>query len=256
MAEQGRAGRIGAALTGKPGLNLAQQLVEQLMDDIRSGKLLPGMKMPSETELRARFGVSRTVVREAVSRLQAAGLVESHQGKGSFVLMAPVEPGRGMHLSTINSAEDVLELMGFRLGIEVEAAGLAAASRSKSEADAITRTALVMRTIPSYSSQLLEADFAFHVGIARAAHNRFYHEVLTSLGPAMIAYPGYRLPRSGQPGPPATDEVLCREHEAIAQAIAEGDVDSARAAMRLHLVNTRNRLTRKNRHTATPHPLA
>ena len=233
------------ALSGRPGLNLAEQLVEVLMDDIRSGSLMPGMKMPSESALITRFRVSRTVVREAISRLQAAGLVESHQGKGSFVLMVPTEHRAGMNLSTVSTPEDVAELIGFRLGVEVEAAGLAATARSDSEADGIARAAAAMRSMPAQTSQLLEADFDFHRRIAQATGNRFYGELLESLGPAMIAYPAHRLPPLDQAGNIGPDEIICREHEAIAEAIADGDVDSARAAMRLHLSNTRNRLSRK-----------
>lgn len=234
-----------SGLSGAPGVSLAQQLVEVLMGDIRSGTLMPGMKMPSESALIARFGVSRPVVREAVSRLQAAGLVESHQGKGSFVLMTPVEYRGGMDMSTVSTQADVVELIGFRLGVEVEAAGLAASERSQAEADSITRAAAAMRLMPGQTSQLLEADFDFHLRVARATRNRFYGELLESLGPAMIAYPAHRLASPDQAGSVAADEVLCREHEAIAEAIADGDADSARAAMRLHLANSRNRLSRK-----------
>ena len=236
---------IKTTLSGRPGLNLAQQLMEVLMADIRSGVLMPGMKMPSESVLMRRFNVSRTVVREAVSRLQAAGLVESHQGKGSFVLLVPTHHGQGMSMSSVTTPEDVTELIGFRLGVEVEAAGLAAAERSDAEAAGLARAAASMRQIPAQTSQLLEADYAFHRQIAQATGNRFYGELIDSLGPAMIAYPAHRLPPLDQTGNFGPDEVICREHEAIAEAIADGDVDSARAAMRLHLANTRNRLTRK-----------
>ncbi|MET1087977.1 MAG: FadR/GntR family transcriptional regulator [Arthrobacter sp.] len=232
-------------LSGRPGLNLAQQLVEVLMADIRSGVLKPGMKMPSESALITRFGVSRTVVREAGSRLQAAGLVESHKGKGSFVLVVPSDHRPGAKLSVANRPEDMAELIGLRLGVEVEAAGLAAAGRSDAEADSIVRAAAAMRWIPAQTSQLLQADFEFHRRIAQATGNKFYGELLESFGPAMIAFPAHRLPPLEQTGHIGPDEVICREHEAIAEAIADGDVDSARAAMRLHLANTRNRLFRK-----------
>ncbi|MFE4836239.1 FadR/GntR family transcriptional regulator [Arthrobacter sp. NPDC056691] len=238
-------GTTKSALTAKPGFNLAQQLMEALMDDIRSGSLMPGMKIPSESTLMERFGVSRTVVREAVSRMQAAGLVETHQGKGSFVLMVPAERRAGMDMSTVNTPQDVAELIGFRLGVEVEAAGLAAAQRSDAEADGIVRAAAAMRSVPAQTRQLLEADFDFHRRVARATGNRFYGELLDSLGPGIIAYPAHRLTSPDMAGTVGPDEVICREHAAIAEAIADGDVDSARAAMRLHLSNSRNRLTRK-----------
>lgn len=237
-----------AALSGLPGLSLAQQLVERLVDEIRSGQLMPGMKLPSESGLMDRFGVSRTVVREAISKLQAAGLVESHQGKGTFVLMAPSESRHAMDLSAVSTTADVLELIGFRLGVEVEAAALAAANRTDIQTDSLFKAVARMRRVPAPTSQSVEADFDFHLKVARATGNRFYPELLESLGPAMIAYPGHRLPQAGTAGQDTTiglDEVICREHEAIAQAIADGDSDSARAAMRLHLANTRRRIAER-----------
>lgn len=236
------------ALSGRPGLSLAQQLVERLVDEIRSGQLMPGMKLPSESALMARFAVSRTVVREAISKLQASGLVESHQGKGTFVLMAPSEARPAMDLSGPRSVSDVLELVGFRMGVEVEAAALAAGHRTDAQTDSLLRAAARMRQVPAPTSQSVEADFDFHLKVARATGNRFYAELLESLGPAMIAYPGHRLPQPGTPGQEVAvglDEVICREHEAIAQAIADGDVESARAAMRLHLANTRRRIAER-----------
>ncbi|WP_235505967.1 FadR/GntR family transcriptional regulator [Arthrobacter sp. Leaf337] len=159
--------------------------------------------------------------------------------------MVPPDHRAGVKLSAANKPEDMAELIGLRLGVEVEAAGLAAAGRSDAEAEGIIRAAAAMRRIPAQTSQLLQADFDFHRRIAQATGNRFYGELLESLGPAMIAYPAHRLPPLDQAGHIGPDEVLCREHEAIAEAIADGDVDSARAAMRLHLANTRNRLSRK-----------
>jgi len=68
---------------------LAQRVVTGLKERILSGDLAPGSKLPSESELVAAYAVSRTVVREAVTRLRAEGLVETFQGLGSFVLAVP-----------------------------------------------------------------------------------------------------------------------------------------------------------------------
>jgi DNA-binding FadR family transcriptional regulator len=220
--------------------------MDALVEDIRTGLLMPGMKIPSESALIERFGVSRTVVREAVSRMQAAGLVETHQGKGSFVLLGPAEGAGVAALSALDTPEDVAELIGLRLGVEVEGAGLAAANRSAEESNGLVRAAAAMRSMTAQTKELLEADFDFHRRIAHATGNRFYGELIDSLGPAMIAYPAHRLGAPDTTAWAASHEVICLEHEAIAAAIADGDVDSARAAMRLHLSNSRNRLTRRS----------
>ncbi|WP_236557666.1 FadR/GntR family transcriptional regulator [Arthrobacter sp. 9AX] len=158
--------------------------------------------------------------------------------------MVPPDHRAGIKPSVANKPDDIAELIGLRLGVEVEAAGLAAAGRSDAEADSIIRAAAALRRIPAQTSQLLQADFDFHRQISRATGNRLYGELLESFGPAMIAYPAHRLPPLDQTNHIGPDEVICREHETIAEAIADGDVDSARAAMRLHLAGTRNRLSR------------
>ncbi|HZX05928.1 FadR/GntR family transcriptional regulator, partial [Kribbella sp.] len=107
--------------------NLAYEIVEDLKQRILTGEIAPGEKLPGENSLVEEFGVSRTVVREAVSRLQAAGLVETFQGRGSFVLEVPERPPG---LRAVRSHRDVLELMDFRIGVETEAAGLAAVRRT------------------------------------------------------------------------------------------------------------------------------
>ena len=72
-------------------------------------------------------GVSRTVVREAVTRLRAEGLVETFQGRGSFVLAMPEPTSFTVESAAIRTHHDVLDMIDFRLGIESEAAALAAA---------------------------------------------------------------------------------------------------------------------------------
>ncbi len=106
---------------------LAQRVVAGLKDKILAGDLPPGHKLPSETELIDEYGVSRTVVREAVTRLQAEGLVETFQGRGSFVLAMPEPTQFSVEAAAIRTHHDVLDMVDFRLGIECEAAALAAA---------------------------------------------------------------------------------------------------------------------------------
>ena len=95
---------------------LAQRVVAGLKDKILAGDLPPGRKLPSEAELIEEFGVSRTVVREAVSRLQAEGLVETFQGRGSFVLAMPEPTSFTVESAAIRTHHDILDMIDFRLG--------------------------------------------------------------------------------------------------------------------------------------------
>lgn len=219
---------------------LAARVVAGLKDKILAGELPAGHKLPSETELIEEFAVSRTVVREAVTRLRAEGLVETFQGRGSFVLTVPEPTSFTVESATIRTHRDVLDMIDFRLGIETEAAALAAA-----RVDDAARTgirAALEAFVAAAPQDAVEADFAFHRAITAASGNRFYADLLDSLGPMMIMLPRTRL---GDPYS-LTDaghvDRVRREHDNIAAAVLAGDPDVARAAMRVHLGNSRRRL--------------
>ena len=106
---------------------LAQRVVAGLKDKILAGDLPPGHKLPSEADLIGEYRVSRTVVREAVTRLRAEGLIETFHGRGSFVLAMPEPTSFTVESAAIRTHHDVLDMIDFRLGIECEAAALAAA---------------------------------------------------------------------------------------------------------------------------------
>lgn len=109
-------------MTVERGGGLTRGVVEDLQARILAGDLAPGVKLPSEKELIDRYAVSRTVIREALSRLQAAGLIETFQGRGSFVLDVP-EPSRfGLEAAQLRTHDDVLAMVDFRIGVESEAA--------------------------------------------------------------------------------------------------------------------------------------
>jgi GntR family transcriptional repressor for pyruvate dehydrogenase complex len=218
---------------------LADQIVEDLKRRILSGRIAPGEKLPGENGLVEEFGVSRTVVREAVSRLQAAGLVETFQGRGSFVLEVPERtPG----LREVRSHRDVLDLMDFRIGVESEAAGLAALRRTEHQLKGIERALDDFRRVEDDPGRSVEADFAFHLKVAVASGNRFYGDLIGELGPMMIMLPRTRLDPAYEMSDPEHLTRVVHEHENISAAIARSEPEAARAAMRVHLSSTRHRL--------------
>lgn len=233
-------GSVSTQPSAQRGGGLTLRVVDDLQSRILAGELAPGAKLPSEKELIDRYAVSRTVVREALSRLAAAGLVETYQGRGSFVLTVP-EPSRfGLEAAQLRTHEDVLAMVDFRIGVESEAAALAAARATPQSLESV-RGALA--AFPAArEAGAVEADFRFHRSVAAAAANRFYLELLDSLGPMMILLPRTRLADGYTLADPRHVERVHREHEAVATAIGYGDPDAARAAMRLHLSNSRHRL--------------
>src|SRR5947199_10729047 len=112
--------------------SLTGELVARLTDDITSGRIPPGSRLPTEQELIAATGVSRTVVREAVAALRAEGLVVTRQGVGAFVPENARRPLR-IDFDPLSPLRAVLDVLELRTGIEIEAAGLAADRGSASQ---------------------------------------------------------------------------------------------------------------------------
>jgi GntR family transcriptional repressor for pyruvate dehydrogenase complex len=225
--------------------SFAEQVERMLRAQIEGGGVGPGDKLPSESGLMAQFAVSRTVIREAVSRLQAAGLVETYRGKGTFVLTRPSEETFRPHPHRVHTVANRIELIDFRLGVEVEAASLAALRHTPGQLADISDALDAFRASRTKPSGAVEADFRFHLNIAVASNNHYFVELMSSLGPTMIAMPQTRLRSANES---ERDEHFSRvvfEHEAILTAIQRRDAAGANAAARVHLANSRDRLERR-----------
>jgi GntR family transcriptional repressor for pyruvate dehydrogenase complex len=226
--------------------NLAQGVVEDINSRISQSLLKPGDKLPTESAIMAQYGVSRTVVREAISHLQAAGMVQTRHGIGTFVLERP-QGNLGIDTDSIITVRDVLAILELRISMETEAAWLAASRRTDAQAAALGAAladmagALTSGTESSGTSSV-EADVRFHALVAQATGNRYFVEMLGQLGNTLI--PRARLNTPGlEPERPADYlERVHREHEDIYNAILRQDPEAARAAMRTHLSNSRERL--------------
>ncbi|MBV8379503.1 MAG: FadR family transcriptional regulator [Paucibacter sp.] len=223
---------------------LALELVEGLGSRIRAGRLRVGDKLPTEAAIMAEFQVSRTVVREAISKLQAAGLVETRHGIGTFVLGAGEGPAFKITPEQFSTLQDVIAVLELRIGLETEAAALAAQRRTEANL-AVMRAALAaFAQAVETGEDAVPADFQFHLEIARATQNSHYTELMATLGAQII--PRARL----EPTAPPDEERLAYlrrvngEHESILDAIVAQDSEAARAAMRTHLSNSRERRRR------------
>src|SRR3990167_4238283 len=147
--------------------SLAQELVTELSQRIRDGVIKRGDKLPTESAIMEEQGVSRTVVREALSRLQAAGLVETRHGIGTFVLDTPSPSGFRIDPATVVPLRDVLAILELRISLEVESAGLAAQRRSPEQL-ALMRAALdALNESAAHASDAVASDFQFHLQIDR-----------------------------------------------------------------------------------------
>ncbi|CAM8667293.1 FadR Transcriptional regulators [Comamonadaceae bacterium] len=234
-----------------------QRVVDSLQARILAGELKPGDRIPPEPLLMQEFSVSRTVVREAMSSLQASGFVKTRHGIGTFVLERPVNGGLLSAPPPELHVKQTLAMLELRISLESEAANLAALRRTEAHL-AVMRDALQSyRTNWQAGKSTVEDDYRFHAEIAAATDNQYFLEVLGNLGNATLrshSHEGTVTAKShaaagqfGEALPILSDgkEIAQREHEAIFDAIARQDAASAKAAMFMHLSNSRERLRRK-----------
>ena len=226
---------------------LALELVDSLGDRIRDGRLQLGDKLPTEAAIMGEFNVSRTVVREAISKLQASGLVETRHGIGTFVLGLGQAPGFKISPEQFSTLRDVIAVLELRIGLETEAAALAAQRRTAANITAMREALNHVAAAVDAGRDSVAPDFQFHLEIARATQNSHFAELMGTLGSMII--PRARLDSGGTVPAPDDDrrQYLRRvngEHESIYDAIVSQDPDGARAAMRTHLANSRERRRR------------
>jgi GntR family transcriptional regulator, transcriptional repressor for pyruvate dehydrogenase complex len=227
-----------------PPPRLTREIAERIADEIAAARLAPGAKLPTEQEMVAAMGVSRTVVREAVAALRARGLVVTRQGAGAFV--AADADRRPFHLAFdgLPSIAEVLEVMELRASVEVEAAGLAAERGSPAARRRVGTALAAIEDALDRGEAAIEEDFAFHRTIAAATGNLLFAHFLEYLGRFIIPRQSIRVAAHRPEGQRAYLETFQREHAAIAAAIAGRNGAAAREAMRLHLLNSQQRYRR------------
>jgi len=223
---------------------LSRGLFEQLADEIKSGRLAPGARMPTEQELTRAARVSRTVVREAVAALRAEGLVITRQGVGAFVSAEAQRAPFRLEPERMQSLGDILNVMELRLGVEVESAGLAAERTGKVHRRAIAAALEAIERASSHGKTAVDEDLAFHRAIAEATGNPEFARFLQFIGRHLIP----RRTVSGLPermgGRRAYLTIIQEEHRRIFEAIRSGDARAARDAMRRHLTRSLDRYRR------------
>src|SRR4051812_37979955 len=142
--------------------SLALDLVDGLGDRIRDGQWPAGSKLPTEAAIMEEFGVSRTVVREAISRLQAAGLVDTRHGVGTFVV--GLGEGSAFRISPeqLGTLQDVIAVLELRIAVETESAALAAMRRTPENLQALRNALQAFISAVEEGRDAVGPDFQFH----------------------------------------------------------------------------------------------
>ncbi len=199
-----------------------EQVRTQLIEQIRSGGLAVDDRLPSEAELAKAFGVSRSVIREALNSLNALGLTRSHAGKGTFVAANDVTSALLMGLYR---PEDLNEV---RRCLEVPVARMTATRRTDDDLARLAGLVSDFETTDDAQARV-QVDSDFHIEIARATGNPLFPKLIGELRQVLQEQ---ALRVSTLPG--RADEARA-EHRRIYEAIAAGDGEAAAAAMDAHL---------------------
>ena len=204
---------------------LALELVEALGDRIRDGRLQPGDKLPTEAAIMEEFQVSRTVVREAISKLQASGLVETRHGIGTFVIGVGGAPGFKLGPEQFNTLRDVIAVLELRIGVETEAAALAAQRRTPVQIQRMEAALKGMAEHTLASEAGRSADQDFHAALLEASGNPFLATLTTSVSAAVAWTTIFKQRSSPLQRDPLPD------HQLVFDAVAAGDAAAAHRAM-------------------------
>lgn len=217
---------------------LADQVYQQILEQIVDGSLPPGGRLPSETELAHMMSVSRPVIRDAIARLQADAVVFTRKGSGTYVKQRP-----GPAVLKLAPAEGIADLMRcfeLRIALEGDAAALAAERRTKDDMKDIETALTHLDRVVDRQELGIDADIHFHSTIARATKNQFFIEQLVALSVHM--FNGMNLTRRLSLARKKRRQLLVQdEHRGVVKAIRNQDSDVARTLMRLHLDNARKR---------------
>ncbi len=220
--------------------SLADRVCEALSQLIRGDNFPPGYRLPSEMGMASHFGVSRTVVREAISRLKSEGLVESRQGIGVFIREGNMDAPFRIDPNIVDSIQSVLQVVELRMALEGEIAAFAAMRRTTRQLNAITKALRHIEIEEREGKDGVDADVAFHRRVAEASGNPHFLALIEFLFPFLKSATATN--RSYEATKASLSREVKDEHAAILDAISRQDPVAARTAARRHMEGATLRL--------------
>ncbi len=219
--------------------HLPGRIAAEIAREINDGKLKAGDKLPTEHVLSKTFGVSRSVIREAIAQLRNEGAVETRQGVGAFVTDPRQRVSIRIERSKLNDPDNFRDLFQLRMPLEIEAAGLAAVHRTDAQLERLKTAVHNMRHAPVWEKDGISADLDFHRTLADATQNDYFSMFLGFIAERISSAINTAFSRA------VFGEILettIAEHVAIYEAVAASDASAARAAMRAHLSGAAERV--------------
>ena len=230
---------------GSGATSLSARVAEVLLAKIRGGELTPGSRLPSEEALAKHFGVSRTVIREAMASLRAEGVIATRHGIGAFVRSAEETDVPIVDVLTRQSVESLLNVIEVRRGLEAETAALAATRRSEEQLADIRNALKRISLAVAQGADGVEEDVGFHLAIARATGNPYWVGLVESY--AQEIRKAVRVTRANEARQADFAKQVRSEHEKIVDASAAGDAPRARKAAAAHMEHATRRVTAADR---------
>ncbi len=219
---------------------LADRLAARLAAGIERGRLAPGDRIPTEAQLAAEHGVSRSVVREAVHRLKSRGQLVSRQGSGVYVAPAGTRRPLEFDPRVLDSVDSVVHVVEVRRVLEGEIAALAAARATRVQVAGLRRALAALDEAVAAGGDGVAEDLAFHRAIGECTGNPQFGLLLGFL--EQYLREGMRITRGNEARRADFMEAVRREHRQIVEAIAAGDAIAARRAAMKHMAQSRRRL--------------
>ncbi|SDE49347.1 DNA-binding transcriptional regulator, FadR family [Paracoccus isoporae] len=230
---------IGVSVAPLRKKRLSDEIYAQILLQLSTGQYKVGDRLPTEKEMASTYDVSRPVVREALQHLSNDGLIDARRGSGTFVSRLP--PHEMAHHTDDARIAQYMRAYEVRRGLEVEAARLAALRIDQNHRRRIAHALSVMEDTMRGGEDALEADFQFHLEVARATENDLFEKQLMFLRPDMLGTMRIAsmitIKRSDN-----RKEKVIQEHRDIFQAISAGDSELAKLYMGYHLISVRNRI--------------
>jgi len=235
---------------GSRRVKMSDVLYGDILKQISTGVFGAGERLPSEKEFGERFGESRPIVREALERLRAEGVIRSRQGAGSFVAdrfphaeiaEVPVLANSGDAPPQITSIVAIQKFYTYRISLEGELAFAAAQNRQPADIQRIGGLLQTIKSSASSSSQGIEEDLEYHEAIAQATHNEFFIAAWAA-SRAHIRFLIELARNLSTLHSPNHSAVVRSSHEPIFECIRDGDADGARSRMREHITRSQERV--------------
>lgn len=218
---------------------LSAQLYNDLLNSILSGELSPGAKLPTEHKLAADYGVSRSTVRAALSRLKEERYVHSQQGSGTIVAASSHNDSKPF--APVESLADLEKCYDCRKALESEIAYRVARHRTADDLAHLDRHLAEMERMIDEGEPYTAEDTEFHLRLSAMTRNHFFHSIMLSIRPHILF--GMNLSKTlSERSRDRHARMSFEEHRDIVEAIRARDAETARDMMRRHIDAARRRV--------------